>query len=500
MSLRSPCMSLGGWTGLIPRMLPIVAGWAIFRGAFRFGFAQDDWLRLESALAPFTNTIADIAARGMTGRRPIEELYFAGMVRLFGPSAFAFHLAAVLLHGANVVLVHHLALRVVSPRMALIGAFFFAVHTAAFTVLYWTACAPELLCAILSLAALSLAIAPRRRWRWSIPLYLAALGAKETALFLPAVALALAGAVGLPGAIARRRALLLALTGGLGFGLFYVFWKEGLRLSAYPLDPSAAGVAERFATYLAWAFAFAQRIGFVEKATRLERLLAIAGAIGLLALAFARGGPERKQAALGLIWLAAFTLPAALISGHLYRYLLYLALPGLAFLAAPLLALGNDRRHRRGWRRHLSGAVTIAATLAILAAAERATVRTEGYTVQIDGIWNRHHFVVRRADIAGRVLARLAPDMRALGPEATVILVGADAKRDWWDANVRAALADGAALRVAFGKPDLAVRFTERGEAPVPEPVPGRTLVYLYDPYGRLRQVSAPRSSLIGRE
>jgi hypothetical protein len=483
---------LARWTRIAAYVLPVIAGWIAFHGAFRFGFAQDDWIRLESGLQPLGETFSQLLSHGVEGRRPTVELYFAAWVRLVGPNATAFHLAAACIHSLNVVLVHYLALRLMSPPVAFLGALFFAVHCAAFTVLYWTACAPELLCTGFSLASLVFVIAPSARWRWSIPLYMAALGAKETALLLPLVAAALWWAAGVPGVAWRRRILVMAAVGA-GYGILYVIIKEGLVTPAYPLEVSPGGMLARAGTYLAWAFGFAARIAFVEEATGLHQALAIVATLVLSILSWIRGGRERRSAVLGLAWFVAFTLPAAAIAGHMYRYLLYLPLPGMIFVAAPAVELGiRWLSRRRGAPRYLPAAVAVVAAAGIGIAAVYASIRTERTAAKVDGVWNLQHFVVRRADIAGRVLAQAAADVPALGPGSTVIFMGADGKADWWDTNVRVALADGAALRVAFGKPDLEVRFVERDVGRrIDVPSNGRSIVYLYNPYGRLKRVPA---------
>jgi hypothetical protein len=66
--------------------------------------------------------------------------------------------------------------------------------------------------------------------------------------------------------------------------------------------------------------------------------------------------------------------------------------------------------------------------------------------------------------------------------------MGNDRRTDWWDANFRSALADGAALRVQLAAPELDVRFLGPGDSFAELAGPEHVRFYLYDKDGSLRR------------
>lgn len=460
--------------------MPIVCGWLAFHGTLRYGFAQDDWVRLETARRPLAAVLSDWVTPGIQGRRPLEQLYFAVAFRPFGPDPRAFHFLAILIHCANTVLIHLLLRRVTTAAVALLGATFFAVHIAGFTVVYWAACAPELLTTFFSLAAIHAALALPRRdgsplpgtrlrrwwrpWAWAAALYLAALGAKETPLLLPLVILAIAPAAGFSIAASARRALPLILVGA-AYAVFYATVKEGIAKPAYPADLSIGGLSSRLGLYLVWILGLGRPIRFVNEAEGPDRAFA-AGMVAFFVLSglviSLRMGPQARRLVLaGLVWLGAVLAPTIAVKGHTYQYLIYLALPGLVLVAAP--ALETILKLAARWRPKVVPLVAGAGTAAIAAVGIWAAVTTEQIAIPKRGTWNREHFVLRRAIIADRVLDQVAADMRTLAPGTVVLFVSGDGKRNWFDSNFSSALGEGVALPVHFGRPNLEVGFVERG-------------------------------------
>ena len=104
-----------------------------------------------------------------------------------------FHLANVLMHAANVLLVYQLILRLFKNKTAAaVGALLFAVHPLQVEAVAWVSGAKDLLCALCSLLALLLALAGRKEKRLALTLFATlffalALLAKPTAVALPAM-------------------------------------------------------------------------------------------------------------------------------------------------------------------------------------------------------------------------------------------------------------------------------------------------------------------------
>ena len=474
--------------------IPIVLSVGVFHGAFRYGFAQDDWIRLETASRPLSAIVADLVAPGSAGRRPVEQIYFALLTRMAGLRPWVFHLAAMLLHAGNVILIHALLRRLTTAPMALLGATLFAVHMAAFTVLYWTACAPELLCALFSFAAIAAFAGTGRIAGWSGLLFAAALCAKETALLLPVVAWAYATAAGIPMRMAARRALPLALI-AVAYVLLYVFLKSGIEDSAYPIDLHPLHVVDRLSAYLTWGLGFFLPMGFSDTPGRVASVVATVLFAGFAAAAIRGDRRSRALGLCGLVWFSSFLLPALLIDAHIHRYLLYLALPGIIMVALPGLEslLPHLIPRPDGMERPGGTVLPIAITMAIaIGAAALAAQRTEGAATPTRWAWTRHHFVIRRALVATRALADLSTDLEkrpaTLGPETTIVFMGNDRRTDWWDANFRTALGDGAALRVKLAAPGLDVRFLGPGDSFAELASRETVRFYVYDKDGSLRR------------
>ncbi len=480
------------WWWLIA--IPIVLSVGVFHGAFHYGFAQDDWMRLETAGRPLSAIAADIVAPGTAGRRPLEQIYFALLIRIAGLHPWVFHLAAMVLHAGNVLLLHALLRRLTTAPMALLGATLFAVHMAAFTVLYWTACAPDLLCALFSFAAIAAFAGTGRIAGWSGLLFVAALGAKETALLLPVVAWSYASAAGIPMRAAARRALPLALI-AVAYGLLYVFLKSGVEDSAYPIDLHPLHVLDRLTAYLTWGQGFFLPMGFSDTPGRVVSVVATVLFAGFATAAIRGDRRSRALGLCGLVWLLSFLLPALLIAAHIHRYLLYMALPGIIMVALPglesLLPYVIPRFH--GAERPGGTALPIAITMAIaIGAAALAAHRTEGAALPKRWEWARHHFVIRRALVATRALADLSTDLArrpaTLGLGTTIVFMGNDRRTDWWDANFRTALGDGAAVRLRLAAPGLDVRFLGPGDSFAELANRENVRFYVYDKDGSLRR------------
>jgi hypothetical protein len=202
------------------------------------------------------------------------------------------------------------------------------------------------------------------------------------------------------------------------------------------------------------------------------------------------GARARRLTLAGTLWLSAVIGPAVAVTGHNYSYLLYLALPGVALIATPVLeALGGLLGR---WRPKLVPVAVVALAAAMAAVGIGAAFITEQKAVLRPGHWSREHFVLRRALIAERVLDQLTRDMTTVLPSTVVVFVSGDAKRNWWDANFSSALGQGAALRVHFNRPGLDVRFIERGTSLAD--LSGRqTIIYEYVMDGTIKRLGTGR-------
>ncbi len=205
---------MGGRPGILldPRLTIAVLGLsaaAIFAPTLSFDFVYDDgsqilanpWLWHARHL-PELLTKAVWSFKGdlpSNYYRPIQMLLYFIDAQLFGRSPFGFHLTNVLIHVAATIAGFILLREVTGERRAAAAALLFAVHPAHVESVAWIAGSTDVNCAVLMFACLwawsrSHAAAGRRRATLTVVtgmLFLAALLAKETAVVIPALALAM---------------------------------------------------------------------------------------------------------------------------------------------------------------------------------------------------------------------------------------------------------------------------------------------------------------------
>ena len=163
-------------------------GIAVFQGATRYGFSQDDWAGLARA--------SGLAPSLPLGWRWLSHQLFWELVA--GPMTRDAALAHAMVLGAHalavILLVVLLARRMGAPA-ALIGGAFFATHFVQFTATYWLSANGDVLATLLAIAT-TLAFVRRDITRWlAVPFFGLALLTKESVLGLPLALAALAAFV-----------------------------------------------------------------------------------------------------------------------------------------------------------------------------------------------------------------------------------------------------------------------------------------------------------------
>lgn len=430
-------------------MLPVLLGVLAWLGIFATGFAQDDfhWLLRATEGGPPAWTAPRVLSM---------SLYFRAAHALFGLNAWAYHAVSLLLHLATGVLLYRVLARRLSAAIAAVAAAWVLASPALFDALHWVSGIADLLCA----AWLALTVwlltgdddAHLRRWL-SLATYALALASKEIAVgALPVLMVLHVHRPGrTPGVRAALGALLCAVlavacalaasgawqtTAGGAYA-----WKPAallVNLPAFATTALASGLAFSQPSDLDWA----RRTWVVASG-------ALVLAAWLLALIVRRS----RAAWLSALWFLGLLAPVALLEHQFQFYYLCCALPGfaasLAFLAA---GLSPAALRRLGG---LAAALVVAQLLAIEA---RTGARLERAPLPAD-------FVLRRARIAGNALGDLEPARSIL--TSRLVMLGqqpvdaawqgrsttqaTDYTRDpWRDENVRAALAEGEAIRLYF--------------------------------------------------
>lgn len=315
-------------------LLAAASGAWVFRGALRYGFAQDDFFGLARAtgLSPrLSQPWRWLSAQGS----------FDALLPLLGPRGNAWHGVVLAAHALVIALLAWLLARRLRASAALCGAAFVATHAASFHSLYWFSAHSDVMATLFGLVALALASrADPARWL-ALPVFAAALLEKEIVLLLPLVVLALPGAMTLRERVRDRLTLAMAGLSAVYLAYFVVaviprrFGSPDATLGtgAYAFAPGAIGTT--LLTYAGWAantflatvtsFTDGRDPGALPWGVAMLALLAAGAIVPDVA---ARGGR------LALVAFLAMLAPVLPLSAHTYHYYLYAALPALALALA----------------------------------------------------------------------------------------------------------------------------------------------------------------------
>ena len=437
-----------------------VACAAIFqhRHALDYSFSQDDFLGLARAMG-FAPRLAGL------WRLASHQLAWDTLLATAGPDARAAHAVSIALWSLLAALAAWLLTRRLGPIAGIVGGAFLAAHPAAFTAVWWISAHGDTAASLLALAALA---AWRRgeRARWAAPpLFLAALTFKESVLLVPLVAAAVsrfAPAARTPRAF-HRDAAWLAMTGIMLAWLVLARPTARLGGEAYALSPAA--LLPNLLTYAGWTLdAWGLTIRNVSDAVApWEYGWGVAWLV-LLLLGCALPALRRRGggvAAVGWVAMVAPVLPAA---HHTYHYYLVAALPHAAWLVGAMADTWLPRGRAGLWVALALGSLLVFNGVGLTDALERTPFPL---TLRADR-------TVDRALVAANALrdlgtAGLPPHARLIfwSPQSQAIhreRGGDPASESYGEANMRAALLDGLAVRVMLPGVD-SVRFVRTFDA-----------------------------------
>ena len=494
------------WLGAL---LMAAAGVWVFRGALPYFFSADDFPALARAAGLLPRL--DGPWRLLSG-----QLYFDLLRPIAGLDPRGYHTASLLLHAACSVALYALLRRRLSGPAALAGAGCFATHPSHYAAAYWVSAVGAPLALLFSLAAAFAALRPgRARWL-ALPLFAAALLARESVLLLPLALWALlewesrhrSGR----GARAWRDPLVLALA-ALALALAaYLAAADVLGTrsgpGAYRLD-LGFGLVTNLASYLGWSVNFL--LPTVHRFQDGADPLAYGWGAGLLALWLAGlaspGLRRRGWLAAGALYLALL-LPALPLAHHTYHYYLYAPLAGFGWCVAAAFDLlferlppapGSAQPARRSPPAPAAAsradsdprAWGLALVIVSLLTVNAGMLVRKIETMPFPGSPAlRADAVVDRSLIAGRALADLR---KSTLPARTRLLFWSPIGRSfagntgegYFERNVRTALFEGLAVRVFLPAVD-SVRFVTAYRS-LPDPY----RYAVYRPDGTLRVASS---------
>lgn len=345
-----------------------LAGSSIYLSGFTNAPLADDWAVIQRNLVLSLEDLPLLLTAPHGGwYRPVFDLFIGACARLFGFEAIGYHVVAFALYLAVAVLVADIVSTLTQRTdIGALAAVLFGVHGAHAEPVLWISASNELLAGLFVLLGLRSYLAfrasasPKRYYALTIACYALAIGAKETAIFLP-VALAVYDLLDTDDSTRRERlrrlapvAPLLAIQGAF---VAFRFWTG----SPYPVEIDPVRIAVNLAYYLAVGlFALPDNYGYLtslplwreQPAPPLIATSAAAVALGILGWLFrtALRSIPRRQARI-LLFAAAWSVIA------LYPVILtatgrtaFMATIGVAWLiAAGWGVVWQTSDQRRAW-------------------------------------------------------------------------------------------------------------------------------------------------------
>lgn len=309
---------------------------ALYSGALRTGFLNDDYLFLEEARRHGWHSLLGTGGALANYFRPLSrQCWFALFTPLAGSQAWPFHAAHFALFLGSCALLHRFLREQTSSAGAWLGTLYFATLPLQRVNLTWISCNQDLLALTATLAAFAAWRA--NRTALAALAYLAALLSKETAAPLP-VAL-FAWSVWREGRDPRD-----TLRALLPFALPLTLWGAGeLWLRGASVAPAdlrfGAGAAFATLVHLAQSLVGLEAPSAIPQAFAAARpsLLALA-ALALVALTWQKdapeGAPHASLARFGVAWAVLFAVPAMPLAHTWSAYYFTLSAAGAALLVA----------------------------------------------------------------------------------------------------------------------------------------------------------------------
>lgn len=222
-----------------------------YKGLFNF-FLQDDFFFLKMTQVTGVLPVVDFFGfdRPYGFWRPLgKDLFFYLNQKLFGLNPFPYHLAAMLLYFANILLVYILAILITKSRkVAMLSAFFYALSASHFSAIYWIAPIENVIAAFFYF--LSLIFYLRRSYIFAILSFVFCLASMELAVTLPFVIVAYELIVG------RRffkKAAVYFLILAIYFAARLLLGNFAPKVGIYAPTFDLFGIANSLRWYLAWA-------------------------------------------------------------------------------------------------------------------------------------------------------------------------------------------------------------------------------------------------------
>jgi hypothetical protein len=452
-------------------LLVIVGVLACFHPVTKYFFAQDDFILLANVVFDRGSTLGITFGAESDLFRPLTKVvYFGVMHGIFGLNPFPYHLASLLVHALNVLLVFALLRRFHFDRISsLVASSFFAFHMAFFDVVAWISCIQQLAGQAFMLAGLILgvrAMATRRQLFVVLAVcayVLALLSLEQTyalalLLFLHAYLREKTGSSGGRARRALRETFPYLIV--MALYLLYMAAAKGIPGEGPYRYSFGTNIISNLLTYLDWVFAFSVVMPFAVDSSPTGLTTAHVVLALLVVYNLAKG--RRRTVIFACAYYATTILPVLFLQGHTFYLHDYVPAVGIVLLVAPVLE--DFFKAVQDWKREF--APLAAAGLVILAMVVCYTkVRTNETSYIRPDLPLPKNFVLRRELVARNSYNDLMMKTRASNPPKNLFLVYTG-KADWYKDNVMAALGRSSALKLFYSEPRLNVAFLDKGEQP----------------------------------
>jgi hypothetical protein len=446
-----------------------VATILLYHRATHYFFAQDDFTSLWIAReAPKT-----------FWRILSSFVYFRTASFLFGLNPVAFHVASLVLHMVNGVLVFLLARAFSAGRFtSLVAAILFVVHPALYVPIYAISSIGEILsCLFVLLASLYLLRARKPEGLAAVPvvclLFAASLLSKESTIAFPVLAAFIFVARGVRMKKAIPVLMALVAVAAVYGAFFYSSDIFGIREAFSNVlgtkeTPSQGGAYATtlgpelitcLQTYFKWAFNIFEQwrdvqFNILDKGA----LVWLFAGVALFLFLIGRRGQHRAKNVWCILWFLLMLLPVIPLTNHPYHYYLYVPLAGFCPALGVLLARWLKRSRGEALASVCIIVFFVANSMLLISKTEKATVSDSN---------RRKDPVFDRAIVAGNLIS----DLRELElPRGTKLLLISPLNEikeakiaehpylvrggSYWDTNLRTAVAQGLGIKLFYPQVD----------------------------------------------
>lgn len=441
---------------------------SLFWPLTRFFFAQDDFILLEKARHGLDASLGYFFQSDSGHFRPLTKgLYFVLAHTAFGLDAAPYHVVSILLHALCAVLLGVGLRRAgVAVAPARVAAAVFAFSMTNMEAVAWIACVQQLMGGVFALAVIILgidAIEGRRRLARPAALlaFVLALASYEQTLAVPLVLLLwVVMRRGWRGAARVTRewgwmpVALLAV-----YLAFMLLWK-GLPESGPYTMGVGVNVAENLRAYTAMVYS----PWFVIPSCGVPTGFTQSHVAGILLVVFLLARRRWREVAFGLSAFLLLLAPVLFTTMHVYSFHLYVPALGAWFLVAVAVEELMALLPAGAARLRYAGLIALVATCFV--GSSIAMDRNLASTSR--DLPYPHSIVLRRAIMAERMWYGIRWRANPRNDSGRLILVYHQPQHRHeanWN-NIRSALGQGSAVRLAQGAPDLDVIFVPPSKLP----------------------------------